>query len=341
MRAGVFAEHGGPEVIRIEELPDPIPGPGEVRLRVRAAALNHLDLWARRGLAGPIRFPHVGGADFAGEVESLGPGVSGVPVGIRVVADPSLHWAPFVAPPRGKDLESPRFEVIGEHRPGGFAEYVVVPAENLLQLPDDVTFESAAASALVFTTAWGALIRQGGLLPGERVLVTGASGGVSTAAIQLARRAGATVFAVTSGEENARRVRELGAGVVIDRLEGDFGALLKEATAPEGIDLALDSVGAPLWGGLVRCLRPGGRLVTYGATAGPKVETDLRPVFWKRLSIIGSTMAGPADFAAVMRLVFSGQLSPVIDRVLPLEELATGHRLLEEGRVFGKVVFRV
>jgi len=341
MRAAIFSEFGGPEVIRVEEVPDPIPGPGEVRVRVRAASLNHLDLWARRGLPFPIPMPHIGGSDIAGEIEGVGPGAEHVPIGTRVVLDPSMNWDWYEGVRRGDDLPNPGYQVIGEHLQGGFAELAIAPAANLLQIPDDVTFETAAAAGMIFTTAWGGLIGRAALRPGERVLVTGGSGGVSTAAIQVARRVGATVIAVTSGPENVERVRELGADAAIDRLSGPFGPLLKEATGPRGVDVVFDSVGGPIWGSLLRCLRPGGRLVTYGSTAGPEAVTDLRHVFWKRLSILGTTMSNPAGFVEVMRLVFEGRLVPVIDRILPLEELETGHRALEAGEVFGKIVIRI
>lgn len=341
MRAAIFSEHGGPDVVRIEAMERPEPGPGEVRIRVRASSMNHLDLWARRGLPFPIVMPHVGGSDVAGELDLAGPGVEAPPPGTRVMVDPSIDWSRYEEPRRGPAFPRPEYRVLGEHLQGGFAEYAVVPASNLLQLPDEVTFETAAASGLVFTTAWGALVVRGGLRPGEHLLVTGASGGVSTAAIQLGRRAGALVTAVTSGPENAQRVLELGANQVIDRTAGDFATLLKEATGRDGVDLVLDSVGAPLWKPLIQCLRPGGRIVTYGTTAGPEVTTDLRHVFWKRLSILGSTMASPADFVSAMRLVFQGQVVPVIDRVLPLEAVGEAHRILEGGGVFGKIVIRV
>jgi len=341
MRAAAFFEHGGPEVLGIVDLPVPEPGPGEVRIRVRASSLNHLDLWVRRGLPYPVPLPHVGGADLAGEVEAVGPGVQGIPPGLRVVVDPSLHWEWYAGRASGNALPSPRFQVIGEHVPGGFAEFAVVPAANLVELPEGVTFDDAAAAALVTVTAWRGLLSRGGLRPGERVLVTGASGGVGTAAVQVAREAGARVIALTSGDERVERVRELGAEVVVDRSGASFEARLREATAPRGVDLVFDSVGDALWGLLVRSLRPGGRLVTCGATTGPEVETDLRHVFWKQLSILGTTMGSPDEFRAAMSLVFRGRVRPVVDRVYPLEAMAEAHRLLEAGEVFGKVGVRI
>jgi NADPH:quinone reductase-like Zn-dependent oxidoreductase len=338
LKAALFHEHGAPEVIRVEEIPSPEPGPGQVRLRVRASSLNHLDLWVRRGLPIRIPMPHIGGSDISGEVDAVGPGVTGVAPGTRVVVDPSLEWDWYQGVRRGPDLPSPRFQVLGEHTQGGFAEYAVVPADNLLQLPDDVAFETAAAASLVFVTAWRALMTRAGLRAGERVLITGGSGGVSTAAVQLARHAGATVFVLTSGAESCRRLEALGAHVALDRTSGEVGDLVRQATGREGVDVVLDSVGEAVWDTLIRALAPAGRLVTYGATTGPKAVTDLRHVFWKQLSILGSTMGSPGEFHAVMRLVFQGAVAPVVHSTVPLEGVGDAHALLEGGGVFGKVV---
>ena len=226
MRAAVFSDHGGPEVIEIAEVDVPEPGPGEVRIAVKAAALNHLDLWARRGLPFEIPMPHIGGSDVAGVVDVLGPGVDegagGVPVGTRVVAGPSLDYQWYSGVGRGAAIQDKPFRVLGEHTQGGFAEYFVAPASNLLEIPDAISFETAAAAPLTFVTAWHVLLGRGSLKPGETVLVTGASGGVSTAAIQIAKLCGARVYAVTSGPANVERVKSLGADVVFDRLEVDF-----------------------------------------------------------------------------------------------------------------------
>ncbi|MDT8341311.1 MAG: zinc-binding dehydrogenase [Longimicrobiales bacterium] len=342
MRAALFHEYGSPDVIRIERVPVPEPGPGEVRVAVKAAALNHLDLWVRRGLPIEHTMPHIGGSDLAGVVDAVGDGAAWregglIEPGARVVADPSLHYAWYQAPPGAAD-RGPPLRLIGEHTDGGFAEYCVVPAANLVRIPEGVPFESAAAGALVFVTAWHGLHARAAVRSGERVLVTGASGGVSTAAVQIARHAGATVLAVTSGAENVERVRALGAHHVYDRLAEDWVAGVRRATEGAGVDVILDSVGGPLWGGLIRSLAVMGRLVSYGATAGPKVEVDLRHVFWKQLSLMGSTMGSPEEFRAVMGRVFDGTFTPVIHGVFPLEEARRAHELLEDGGVFGKVV---
>ena len=342
MRAALFSEHGGPEVIRLAEVETPEPGPGEVRIAVRAAALNHLDLWARRGLPFEIPMPHIGGSDVAGVVDALGPGVEevvdGVSIGARVVADPSLNYDWYRRARAGSPLVERPFGVLGEHTQGGLAEYCLAPVANLMEIPEAVAFETAAAAALTFITAWHALLGRGGLKPGETVLVTGASGGVSTAAVQIARLSGARVYAVTGGSDNVEKVKELGAHVVYDRHEVDFSRELWRDTGKRGVDLIVDSVGEPLWEGCLRSLAIGGRLVSYGGTGGPAVASDVRAIFWKQLSILGTTMGPPDDFLRVMNLVFEGRLSPVIHEVLPLEETRRAHELLEAGDVFGKLV---
>lgn len=339
MKAAYLEEHGGPEVLRVGELPDPQPGPGEVRVRVRAVALNHLDLWVRRGLPGvETEFPHVGGSDVAGEVEALGPGVEGWQLGERVVVNPMLWCGRCEWCIRGEHSLCERGRILGEHVSGGLAELVVVPARNLLRLPDAFPFERVAAAPLVFQTAWRALRTRAGLRAGESVLVTGASGGVSTAAIQIARLAGARVFAVTSGAENVRRVEELGAELAIDRLAEDLARRVWTETGKRGVDVVLDGVGAAIWEDCVKCLARDGRLVTYGGTTGPTVALDVRRVFWKQLRVIGSTMASRAEFERVMGLVFGGVLSPVVDEVWSMERVREAHERLEGGGVFGKLV---
>ena len=339
MRAAIFSEYGPPEVITLRDVPIPEPGPGEVRIKVGASSLNHLDLWVRRGLPIETPMPHIGGSDIAGTVDLLGPGVSGVQTGIRVVVDPSLNYDWYQGQDQGAGFDPRPMRLLGEHTQGGFAEYVVVPAANLLALPDHVTFESAAAAGLVFVTAWRGLITRAGLRAGERVLVTGASGGVSTAAIQIAKMAGATVYAVTSGAENVERVEALGADVVYDRKRvDDFSRELWRDTGKKGVHVALDAVGEAIWPQCLKALGVGGRLVTYGATTGARGSTEIRVVFWKQLSILGSTMGTPTEFREVMRLVFDGTLRPVIHQVLPMAEAARAHAMLEAGGVFGKVV---
>ncbi len=338
MRAAVFHEFGAPEVVRVQEIDDPSPGPGQVGLEVKASAMNHLDLWVRRGLPFEVEMPHIGGSDIAGVVESVGPGVEGVEVGTRVVVDPSLDYRWYDGTDDGPGVRPPSFRLIGEHTQGGFAEKCVVPAENLVSIPGEISFETAAAASLVSVTAWRGLMVRGGLRAGESVLITGGSGGVSTVGVQMARAAGARVFVVTSGSENAARLERLGAHKAYDRLEGDWGKALFGDTERRGVDLVLDSVGQTVWPQCLRALAVGGRLVTYGATTGPAGETEIRMVFWRQLSILGSTMGSPKDYREAMRMVFSGTVEPVIHRVLSLEEARRAHEMLEGGEVFGKLV---
>ena len=339
MKAAVFSEFGGPEVLKIQDVPVPEPGPGQVRIKVAASSMNHLDLWIRRGLPIQTPMPHIGGSDIAGTVDALGPGVVGTPLGARVVVDPSLDYDWYDGQDQGPGFERRPLRLLGEHTQGGFAEYAVAPAANLLEVPEHFPLTEAAAAGLVFVTAWHGLMTRAVVRPGERVLITGASGGVSTAAIQIAKLAGAKVYAVTSGAANVERVRSLGADVVYDRTRvEDFSREIWRDTDKAGVHVALDSVGEVVWPQCLKALGPRGRLVTYGATTGARGSTEIRVVFWKQLSILGSTMGAPADFRQVMRLVFQKSLKPVIHEVLPLAEARRAHEMLEGGGVFGKLV---
>ena len=337
MRAAVFHEFGDPSVVRIEEVPDPRPAAGEALVEVHAAGLNHLDLWVRRGLPIETTMPHIGGAEVAGVVTELGEGVREVAVGDRVVADPSLSCGECAACRAGEEPLCESYRILGEHVQGGFAERVTVPARNLLKLPSGFPFDRAAASPLVFGTAWRGLMTRGRLREGASVLVTGASGGVATVAIRIARWVGARVFALTS-TPHLERVRALGADVVYDRTDADWSRQLWRETGKRGVDVVFDSVGEAIWEDAVRSLAPGGRLVTYGATTGARASMDIRRVFWRQLEILGTTMASRREFAEVMGLVLTGALVPVIADVMPLERAREAHERLEAGDVFGKLI---
>ena len=342
MKAAVFFEHGGIDRLQMADVPPPAVGPGDVLVRVHHVALNHLDLFVREGIPGlNLKLPHIGGSDVAGVVAEVGPQVVGVQVGQRVVINPSLWCGHCEACIRGEHPLCDTFGILGEHAPGGAAEYVAVPARNILPIPDSLDFPEAAASPLVFVTAWRALMTQAQLRAGETILILGASGGVASAAIQIARLAGAYVYAVTSTAEKADAARALGADEIIDRTTSDFSREIWQRTRKRGVDVVLENTGAATWKGSLRAVRKGGRIVTYGATTGPMGETDIRIIFWKQPFIIGSTMGSQAEFNTVMRLVFQGRLKPVVDRVLPLKEIQAGHRLLEEGQQFGKIVLSV
>jgi NADPH:quinone reductase-like Zn-dependent oxidoreductase len=337
MRAAIFHEHGGPQVVRIEQVARPRPGPGEVLVQVKAAAMNHLDLWVRRGIPIETTMPHIGGSDIAGIIAEVGEGVDAGRIGERVVINPSLWCGHCRECQRGEESLCERFRIQGEHTDGGFAEFVAAEADHVYAIPDAMSFEEAAAIPISYMTAWRAL-RRAGLAPGEDVLVIGASGGTALAAVQIGRLIGARVFAVTSGAEKAAKIKELGADVVYDRLETDWSAALYKETGKRGVDVVVENVGGATWTGSVRSLARGGRLVTYGATVGPKVELDLRVVFWKQLQVIGTTMASRREFEDLLRVVFAGRLRPVIDSVLPLDEARQAHERLEAGGQVGKVV---
>lgn len=339
MYAAFFSRHGGPEVMQTGEAPEPIAAMGAVVVSVRAVALNHLDLWVRRGIPGlSLDLPHIGGSDVAGVIDEVGAGVAGWEVGDRVALNPSLWCGRCAWCERGEHPLCVDFKILGEHVAGGTAERVRVAARNLYRIPEDMDFRLAAAAPLAYQTAWRALKTRGRLTEGESVLVTGASGGVSTAAIQIACLFGARVFAVTSGPQNAERARQLGAEVVFDRLEGGFAGGVQEHTAGRGVDLVLDSVGEATWPDCLRSLARLGRLVTYGATTGPRGAVEIRHMFWKQISVSGSTMASRSEFEAVMDHVAAGDLVPVVGEVLPLDAIREAHEALEAGRVFGKLV---
>lgn len=326
-------------MVSFEEVATPKPRPTEVLLRVGATSLNHLDLWVRRGLPFDIPLPHIGGSDLAGSVEAVGTEVSSEWIGKRVVVDPSVAygWYDQAALPLANTAP---FQVIGEHTQGGMAEFAVVPSANLVALPDHVSYEAAAAGALAGVTAWRGLMSRGELRAGERVLVTGGSGGVSTMAIQFAAAAGARVTAITSSPDRVDRVIALGAETAYNRTEVGWEKALWKGTEKRGFNLCLDSVGPALWPILIRSMAVGGRLVTYGATTGHEARMDLRQVFWKQLSILGSTMGSPAEFRQAMALVFQGDVAAPIHTVMPLAQAQDAHALLEDGQIFGKIVLK-
>ncbi len=339
MKALIFREHGDLDQLAYTDVDDPTPGRDEVRVRVRAAALNHLDLWVRKGIPGlNLPLPHIGGSDMAGDVESVGEGVDSSLIGKRVVVNPALACGVCEFCRKGEQSICVTFRLLGEHTTGGFAEYAVVPAANIYEIPDSVPFEEAAAVPLVYQTAWRALIGQARLRAGERVVVVGAGGGVASAAIQIAKLAGAYVYAVTSTPEKEERARQLGADETINYRETDFAKEIARRTGRRGVDVVLENVGPATWKQSIRALCKGGRLVTFGATTGRWGETDLNLLFWNQVHLIGSTMANFSEFDTVMRLVFSGQLKPVVDRTMPLSEGREAQQILESGEQFGKIV---
>jgi NADPH:quinone reductase-like Zn-dependent oxidoreductase len=342
MKTLCFYEHGELDVLRYDDVPEPEPGPGEVLVRVRACALNHLDVWVRRGWPGlELEKPHWTGADVAGEVAALGEGVTGWETGQRVVVDPGVSATEDEFTRRGEASVSPGYFILGEHVRGGQAEYLAVPASNLMAIPEGWDFPQAAGPLLVSLTAWRMLVHRAELGAGESVLVIGAGGGVNSMAIQIAKLAGATVYALTSSEEKMEKARELGADVVLNyREDPKWSKTLYKLTGRRGVDVVVDNVGQATLVQSLRAVARGGRIVIVGNTSGPKVKIDVRFIFGKQISLIGSTMGSHQDFRDVMELVWSGKLKPVIDRVMPLAEGKEAYGALERGEQFGKIVLR-
>ena len=340
MKALAFYEHGLLENVQFTDVPEPQIGPDEVLLEVKAAALNRLDLWVLAGWPGlNLKLPHVMGSDGAGVVAQLGANVTDFAVGDRVAINPTLGSDSDYFGRRGLDNMSDNHAILGEHVDGFLAEFAAVPARNLLKMPDDAKFEEAAAASLVYVTSWHSLVTRGGLRPGETVLIVGAGGGVNTAAIQIARLAGAgCIYVVGSSAEKLAKAEALGADVLFNRNEVDWGKAIFKATNRRGVDIVVDNVGAATFHTSLRALKKGGRLLTVGNTSGPKFEIDNRLIFGKHLTIIGSTMGSSADYETVMNLIFNGRLHPVIDTIYPLSEGITALRRLEVGDVVGKLV---
>jgi zinc-binding alcohol dehydrogenase/oxidoreductase len=318
-------EDGGPEVLRYEDAPDPVAGPGEVLIGLRAASLNHLDVWLRRGLPSAPK-PRILGADGAGVVVALGEGVDRFREGDEVVINPGLD-------------EGAR--IVGEHMDGTHAELIALPADYIYPLPDGLTFEQAASFPLVFETAYRMLVTRGGLQEGEWVFVWGIGGGVATAAMQIAKALGARVIVTSSSDEKLARARELGADATVNHAEADVAAAVREATDGHGADVVVEHVGEATWKTSLQVAASGGRVAVCGATSGPNPPANLHRIWWKQLTVLGSTMGTQADFQAVYELVASGRAEPVVDRAFPLAEAAAAHEHLEAGRQLGKVVLTI
>ncbi len=340
MKALYFNEHGGPEVMQYGDLPDPNPGPDQARVRVKAVALNHLDLWVRRGGSAFERLPkpHIGGCDVSGVVESYGEDASDLAVGARVAIDPGITTVEDEWTRRGEDSVSPGYLILGEDVPGGAAEFVVVPVANLLPLPDHVSHETAAAASLAGLTAWHMLVYRAHVTAGETVAIVGAGGGVNSISISIAKHLGATVFAITSSEEKMEKAKALGADHVINYKSEDWSKAVFVKTGKRGVDVVVDNVGQATWLQSLRALARGGRLVTVGNTSGYQAVTDVRYLYSKQISIVGSEMGSHQDYRDVMRQVFEGAVRPAIHGAMRLSEGRAAHEILERGEQFGKVV---
>ncbi|MHA1907115.1 MAG: zinc-binding dehydrogenase [Candidatus Thorarchaeota archaeon] len=345
MRASLFHEHGGPEVLEYTDFPTPEPTSNQILVEVKGVALNHLDLFVRGGIPGiKLEMPHILGSDISGNVKEIGSHVTNnVEVGEKVIIDPGLSCGTCEFCQIGEHSLCPTYQIIGEHVRGGYAEYIVVNEENVIPVPKEagLDYVEAAAVPLTFMTAWRLLMTKAKLAPGDDVLIIGIGGGVALAAMQIARVAGARVFVTSSSDTKLEKARLLGADFLINHnTTPDYHKEISSTTNRRGVDIVLDSVGTATWERSLKSLRKGGRLVTPGATSGPMATTNVNLIFWKQLEILGSTMSSRSELRDVLKLVWSKKLRPVVDRLYPLSKAEEAHRLLEKGEQFGKLVLR-
>ncbi|MHA2425981.1 MAG: zinc-binding dehydrogenase [Candidatus Thorarchaeota archaeon] len=345
MRASLFHEHGGPEVLEYTDFPTPAPTSNQILVEVKGVALNHLDLFVRGGIPGMnLEMPHILGSDISGIVKEIGSDVANkIEVGEKVIIDPGLSCGICEFCRMGEQSLCPKYQIIGEHVRGGYAEYIAVNEENVIPIPKEagLDFVEAAAVPLTFMTAWRLLMSKANLAPGDDVLIIGIGGGVALAALEIAKVAGARVFVTSSSDTKLEKARLLGADVLINHnTTPDYHKEIFSSTNRRGVDIVLDSVGAATWERSLKSLRKGGKLVTPGATSGPMATTNVNLVFWKQLEILGSTMSSRSELRDVLKLVWSKKLRPVVDRVFPLSKAEEAHNLLEKGEQFGKLVLR-
>jgi NADPH:quinone reductase-like Zn-dependent oxidoreductase len=339
MKAVVIAEHGGPEVLQVVDRPAPVPAADQVLLDVRAIGLNHLDTWVRRGVPGhTFPLPLIPGCDFSGVVAQVGERVRGVELGQRVFVAPGHSCGMCAHCAAGDDNLCHHYGIFGETCDGGCSEQAVVPGVNVIPMPEGLDFVAAAAFPLTFLTAWQMLLRKCRLRAGDDVLVHAAGSGVGSAALQIAALHGARVIATAGSEEKRAKAKELGAHDVVDYTQADWPRQVKALTGRRGVDIVIEHVGEATFTGSLRCLAKGGRVVTCGATSGAELQIDLRHLFFKNIEVLGSTMGPRGDLHRIARLVGRGQLTPVIDRVLPMSEVAAAHEAMAARAQFGKIV---
>lgn len=343
MKATVFHEHGAPEVLQYEDFPDPEVGPNQVLVGVKAVALNHLDLFVRGGIPGlKLEMPHILGSDISGVVKEIGSGVSGdLEIGQTVIIDPGRSCGVCEYCVQGEESLCATYGIIGEHYRGGYADLISVDAQNAIPVPEysELDFNQAAAAPLTFMTAWRMLLSKARVKPGDDVLIIGIGGAVAIASLQIAKLAGARVLVTSSSKEKLKKALDLGADIGINhRTNPEFHKEVWNLTNRRGVDIVVDSVGEATWEKSLRSLTKGGRLVTCGATSGPNATTNLNLVFWKQLEILGSTMGSRSELRDVLKLVWTGKLKPIVDRVFPLSKAKDAHELLEKGEQFGKLV---
>jgi NADPH:quinone reductase-like Zn-dependent oxidoreductase len=341
MKAVVFERTGGPEVLEYRDVPEPVAGPTEVLIEVRACAVNHLDLWVRRGLRGlDIEMPHILGNDVVGVAAAVGAGVAHVKPGDKVLVLPTLSCGTCAQCVAGDDNLCRQYDILGRRRNGGYAEKVAVPGANCLPYPENLGWEEAAAVPLVFLTAWHMLVGRAKLRAGEDCLVIGAGSGVGTAAIQIARLLGARVIASAGSEEKLVRARALGAHEIIDHTREDIAAQARALTGNKGVEVVVEHVGGTVFEKAVAALARNGRLVTCGATAGNQVKLDLNLLFGRHLALLGSWMGRRDELLEPLRFIRDGRLKPVVDRVFPLAEARQAHERMERREHFGKLVLK-
>lgn len=338
MQAAFLTQHGGPEVLRFGEVPTPEVRPSTVRVRVRAAAINHLDIWVRKGLPGlKLSYPHVLGGDAAGIVDKIGDGITNFSVGQDVIVHPGLACGQCEACRSGWESLCSSYQILGEHVSGTHAEFVVVPAENLFSKPSNLSFEEAASLPLVFTTAWQMVVRRAQVQKGEWVLVHAAGSGVGSAAIQIARLHGAHVIATAGSDDKLELARRLGAEETVNYRSSDWLAAVKKIRKG-GCEVIIDHLGSDYWEANLKALKWGGRIAVCGATSGWVAQTDLRQVFYRQLQILGSTMGSKTDFGKALEAIAAGKMRAVVDKAFPLKDVRQAHEYLESRGQFGKVV---
>ena len=344
MRAVIFYEHGGSDKLQyVEDFPIPEIGPDDVLLNVKAAALNHLDIFTREGMPGiNLKLPHIPGSDMSGIIADVGKIVQSLVKGDRVAINPGIWDNACEFCLQGEHSLCTNFQILGEHLSGGYAEYARIPARNCVKLPDNIGFQKAAAGSLAYLTAWRMLMTQAKVHPTDEVLILGAGGGVSSAAIQIAKLAGAKVIATTSTETKVEEAKKIGADIVINyKTDPDWYKTVYTLTKKRGVDIVIDNVGAATWENSLKTLRKGGRLVTCGATTGNTGKTNINLVFWKQLQIFGSTMASQYEFLQVMKMVFEKKLDPKISKEFPLSQARDAQEYLSKMEQFGKDVLNI
>jgi NADPH:quinone reductase-like Zn-dependent oxidoreductase len=337
MKAVRIHQFGGPEVLMYEDVADPQPRRDQVLVRVRACSVNHLDIWVRKGLPG-VKLPHILGSDVAGEIVEVGEYVSGFKVGQRVVLSPMHYCGHCEKCEAGLQNQCREFTVLGNAVDGGNCELIAATAANVIPIPDSLDFNQAASVPLVFVTAWHMLVGRAGVHPGQTVLVLGAGSGVGIAAIQIAKMFHCRVITTAGDEKKMAKGRELGAGFAINHYNQKISDEVRKITNKEGVDIVIEHVGAATWDESLKSLKSSGTLVTCGATTGPNVGIDLRHLFARQLSLLGSYMGTMGELHEVLKHVFAGRLKPVLDRAFPLSEIRAAHEYLEKSQMFGKIV---